>query len=382
MSHIVDGAGAASHWNSSEAVGEHSIEGNLKGEQVRVLMNPQSMIQEAAEEFTFFAGEKAEAKKNKKSQLAENGRKDSKSTLDRLKNLIAKVPDFKDTKQLEQLRTFLQTNPGMDSNQFLDALAQKFNLKDPTHQFVALKYLQDAFASQGDKTRLKFIKQTLQNLMDKSGVDVKSGLNISQIAAQYAASNPDLLKRLREFYRKRVRGGDSFAATYADMLEEYGTQEFQKTSNFLMDALGADMSATNPSTSKGELKEIRDGLYQLEVFNTIHENADNLMENHEKRYATGKGFSADDLMKSLLPMTKEKWLDIQRVDRVKEKYSLPDVLQSEIYFMTGVLNQIVKKIPDKIFPDLEARNNFVEVLQESLDESIEKEEMDEGYDEA
>ena len=380
MSHIVDGVGQAGHWNSSEAVGENAIKGEMKGEQVRVILNPQSMIQEAAEEFTFFASEKAESKQHKKMQQAENGKKDSKALLDQLKNLISKIPDFKDTKQLEQIRTFLQTNPDLDAAQFLGLLEKRFGLKDPTHQFIALKYLEEAFEGQGDKTKLSFIKKALEALMNSKGMEVKSGLNISQIAAQYAASNPDLLRKLREFYRKRIRGEKSLAETYSDMLEEYGTKDFEKTSSFLMDALGADMSATTPSTNPSELKEIRDGLYQLEVFNTIHDNAEQLLETYEKRYQPEKGHTAEDLMKSILPLTKEKWLDIETVDQMKAHYGLPDIVQSEIYFMTGLINKIVKPMPEKIFPDLDSRNNFVDVLQESLDESVEKEEIEEESD--
>ncbi len=86
---------------------------------------------------------------------------------------------------------------------------------------------------------------------------------------------------------------------------------------------------------------------------------------------------AFDLMRTLVALTGEKWVNPSRFQSLADTWSQGDAA-ARVAFLTGVRN-LVREIPVKVFSDLEARQSLLNAAQEALDVAIEMEE--EGQEE-
>ena len=83
-------------------------------------------------------------------------------------------------------------------------------------------------------------------------------------------------------------------------------------------------------------------------------------------------YSAHDLMRELLEMTTQRWIDPERFQRMADKLQLLDI-ETRIYFITQ-LRERVRLIPLKLFPHPEIREKMLDALQTAMDSEITKEE--------
>lgn len=83
-------------------------------------------------------------------------------------------------------------------------------------------------------------------------------------------------------------------------------------------------------------------------------------------------YSAHDLMRDLLEMTTQRWIDADRFVKMADRLQIKDI-ETRIYFLTQ-LRERVRLIPLKLYPNPEVREKMLDALQTALDGEITKEE--------
>lgn len=360
----------------TEAGGRQAVteaRGSYRGEAVALAQDPISMIEDAAEELTFEVGAKV-AEKELKDREITNKRDDARvKAIEKIREYLEKVPDIGDREKLNRLLERLTRQPPSTAGQLADAVGESYG--DPSHQFVALEFLKNGLGD--DQAALRELAETAQSrLMEEKGPEVTAGLNISATAARFAAQQGGSVQDFRDFYRQTVLGRESLGATYAAILENYGTEDFPATLAFLIKAVGDDLAATRSSIDPTELKLLVDDLSELENLNTIHENSGETLRRINGRFGLAAGKKATDLMKGLLPIMNESWADSNKVARLAPELGIRSNLEAEIYFLREV-TEIVRRIPVKVFATPENRDNLLLASQQALDEAIEREENEE-----
>lgn len=86
------------------------------------------------------------------------------------------------------------------------------------------------------------------------------------------------------------------------------------------------------------------------------------------------------LMKAVVPLINEKWVDPQKILQICEEFTgaskmhLEDAVEIKILFLTGLLNEVIKPIPLRLYGDPETRENLIETVQEIINNLVEQEE--------
>jgi len=86
----------------------------------------------------------------------------------------------------------------------------------------------------------------------------------------------------------------------------------------------------------------------------------------------GSEYTAHDLMKELLEMTTQRWIDADRFQQILFKLEVR-IPEMRIYFLTQ-LRERVRLIPLKLFPTPDIREKMLEALQQAMDTEISREE--------
>ena len=86
----------------------------------------------------------------------------------------------------------------------------------------------------------------------------------------------------------------------------------------------------------------------------------------------GSEYTAHDLMKELLEMTTQRWIDADRFQQILFKLEVR-IPEMRIYFLTK-LRERVRLIPLKLFPTPDIREKMLEALQQAMDTEISREE--------
>lgn len=84
-------------------------------------------------------------------------------------------------------------------------------------------------------------------------------------------------------------------------------------------------------------------------------------------------YNAHDLMKELLEMTTQRWIDPDRFIQMLAKIGVRNS-EMRIYFLTQ-LRERVRLIPLKLYPVLETREKMLDALQQAMDTEIAREEV-------
>jgi len=83
-------------------------------------------------------------------------------------------------------------------------------------------------------------------------------------------------------------------------------------------------------------------------------------------------FTAHDLMRELLEMTIQRWIDPEKFIHITNRIGIRQP-EMRIYFLTQ-LREKVRQIPLKLYPDPDIREKMLEAMQQALDTEISREE--------
>ncbi|HEY1048745.1 MAG TPA: TyeA family type III secretion system gatekeeper subunit [Prosthecobacter sp.] len=84
-------------------------------------------------------------------------------------------------------------------------------------------------------------------------------------------------------------------------------------------------------------------------------------------------YTAHDLMRELLEMTTQRWIDPERFHQITNKLGVHHS-EMRIYFLTQ-LREKVRQIPLKLYPSPDIREKMLDALQQAMDTEISREEV-------
>ncbi|MDL2216699.1 type III secretion system gatekeeper subunit SctW [Desulfovibrio sp. OttesenSCG-928-M14] len=343
-------------------------EGRFMGESVKVQQDASSLIQDAAEELTFSASEDVERK------LSE--RKEGKDKARSLEYILFYVEKCQDMSQndLEQLLKQLMVMNNARGANLANLVRQAFT--DPTSQHAALSYARGKLGEQNlDPEKLRELGAALDEaigiLEEENGRAINAGYNIAGIQApELGLTGPSL----RVLYRDTVIDFESYEKTFGSMLNKFGPDEFPKAVEYLIRALGNDMSAVTPSSPKAALKEVMDGLYMVESLGTIYKEAANLLAKTTAQRGSLPGLSEKAIIEPLL-----RYKDLPMLMPAQVKTEMPffvtDNAGRDAELSQGV-RELARKMPHKLYVSPEARQNVLNAFQEILDDAADREELE------
>jgi type III secretion protein W len=212
--------------------------------------------------------------------------------------------------------------------------------------------------------------EALRELENTEGRSINAGYNVAGVDAP-GLGLPS--SSLRVLYRDTVIDFQSYEKTFSFMLEKFGPEEFPKAVDFLLRALGNDMTAMTPSSPKAALKEVMDGLYMVESLGTIYKDANALLKGTAERHAP-HGITERQIIDPLLRYKDMPMLMQQQVSQ-DMPFLVSDNPGRDAELTQGV-RELARKMPHKLYATTEARQNALNALQELLDAAVDREETE------
>ena len=357
-----------------------SLSGRIGGETVKLQTNSMSLVQQSAEEMTFFASERLQ--KPLRHVKFTNRNPIGRMLAKRLEEIFKSFPDLKDQSKeiVEQLRALKSDNP--------QALMAK--LKDLTPgshlRFLVLASFVEQGSGGGGRmfsgTALQgaweqVLYEELKRLWREKGKQIKASFNISKSVQSFldhgGLGQPD---ELRALYHDSVLNYGGLEQTFEELVKKYGREKFRKSVDFLLAALGEDLAGADESIPKPRLRSIIDDMYQLKTLSVIYEKFESVLQRLGQSVARKVDGFFHSMMETFLYIKKNNWAATDRLNKLILTLELTS-LSEEIFFMRE-FRELVRHIPIKMFDDDQARIQLLGVLQDILDERVALEEEEEG----
>lgn len=283
-----------------------------------------------------------------------------------------KMPGQKTAALLKSLLEGLKTLQNKTPGDILAEVGRRFS--DVSDQFQALSYAEEALLAEGDTELAAMVRQAKEQLMEKSGPQVRAGLNIAGEAQKAAEEGLADVDDLRDFYRETILSQEGISNTYRALRKEYGAGKLRDGLDFLLKAATSDMSAEGPSIERGHLKAIMDNFYQVGVVNNIARNLANLLARMQQNFGEGISNDVEGLMDQLFQLVEALRVDFGVIAAIPKKMGARE-LAWQIYFLTGLHEQL-RLLPQKIYPTGDHRTRLLSATQQALDVAIDEEEVE------
>jgi type III secretion protein W len=343
--------------------------GSFRGQAVVRAPSQTSLIEDALEELTETVAEDEEKELSKR-EVEEGSLAD---VLERIleiadvRNLLENLTDLRHS-DLERFLVLALRNRSATPRQLREQAQDQF--EDPSHQYAALAALLEGLKKRkADPARIAAVQQALDGLLAESAPEVKSGLNVTSIAAVHGDGSPESTGELRATYRDAVLDYKGLPEAYSNLVGQYGTAALTKTLKFLIAALGADLAATGSSVDKSRLRAIVDDLYRLEVLGGISERCDKVMGRLGAPADSGNGAK---LMHELLTLMQDRWPTPEKVGQIPPRLQVHGVTP-EVNFLRE-FKELIRITPLKAYTEPDSRQHLIDAAQLALDNAIDKEE--------
>lgn len=343
--------------------------GNLRGEQVLVVLTKDaaSVLADAAEEISMLHSEKIE----KKNFADRKFRIDSPMDLMGSREIQAYLRSaglLDDKARMQDLARRMQAQRS-DPRELARQLS-----RDPAHQYVLLQFaLDDAITNKAPREVIERLQDALADLEMESGPLIRASLNTMGTAAD-VASTPQGRAVFQDTYRDIVLGHNTLSQTLLLVLERLGGAnggDFQAGLQGLIKALGADLSATRPSTEPSRLQALVQDLYHLEVASTVLEGCGALAARMAERHGI-RTLVPLEMMKELVGFTGERWVSMMRFVDLATRFRLQEI--PELIAFYAATRELLRQMPVKVFTDLDTRQAVLDGAQSALDQAIKEEE--------
>lgn len=345
--------------------------GSLSGEQV--MLRPKdavSVLEDAREEISMHHSEKVEAKEFSEREIG-GTLPSRRMRIEQLEAYREATRRFEDQAELAALVRLMQagTRPGDVARGASDLAAD---------QFVLLQFaLHDARRRGMSADVLERLDETIADLEADAGAEIRAGLNTVQVAASFSPTAQGV-RAFQKAYTDIVLGQESLSKTLDIVLQRLSGpdgEEFDSGLRSLLNALGADLKASAPSADTVRLQALVQDVYQLEVVGSLLEECRRLSVAMSDRLGL-PGMVPLALMQEIVAVINERWVTPQRLRAMAEKF-LARAMLARIAFHTGTRN-VLRRIPVKVFHDLDSRQGLLDAVQVVLDEAVAEEEEGEG----
>ncbi len=288
MSSGVEGPQFTPHTSQrfSEAKHVHRSEGSYQGQKV-VAAGGQDLqsLMDAAEELTFTRSESASKKLAERTAKNRAGKS---SMLSVMQKYVHSTPEGSQLEKFHQwadsLRKRSKANPPTPEE--IERKLKEFFGGDAEAQVTGLEFLEEALASEDNKaltTALRQIRDTWRE-DETHGPAVRAGENIQNIADQFADESFALDPELRTFYRDVALGNEPLEKTYDLIIKRYGADHFDKAIDYLLQALGSDISSPMASREQSFLVAVRDDILHMQVVRGLHQDVDKLVTKMQQQF--------------------------------------------------------------------------------------------------
>lgn len=306
-----------------------------------------------------------------------------------LDKMFAKVSDLDKEKIGAFVKDMLDGPPG-DPAKMLDKFYGM--LGDVTHKYLGLLEFKEQLQKQleqlgggrdGDSERVGFLSKLngllnnlLKELVAENGSNIRAGLNITEVAMQFAMGlmgKNESTGELREFYRDYVMNYGAIFDAYQKILKRFKKGGFKKGKKFLLAALVADMNSDGPSIPDERLDAIMQDMKILRAIERMHEESDRLFDRLKRKYPI-KETKRLELIDSVISFFNES--NFKSV--IKKKVAGIDKLMGirhlggKINLQSGV-KDLLTTMPPTLYKSAQERRQILQAFQAELDDLIGKE---------
>ena len=338
-------------------------QGDWNGMAVSVNDDPSSLIADAAEEMTFAAEEETEEKDVSERKTHERDKKHHHA------NMVVVVPPVKEMQQfrnqlaerLAELMAKIRRSMGNPAA-FRQALE---GFSNPTERHVALLWLEEQFKDQPSLAEMA--RREREKLEAEQPSAVQAGYNLMGLDGDLQAGAGPAL------YRRTILGHESVSALLESIIEKGGEGDFHSRVEYLIKAVGRDLSSTNPSTDKNELEMLNNDLFHLRALaNFTRQFADDVGKLREESSLSGLPRAGVETLRLLCRVKDERIVIVEGLNSILS-------LQGDRNptYDVKVLTQAYKlahSLPAKLFVDNDSRQRVLEAVQGRLDKAVDIEE--------
>ncbi len=377
-SHAVE-AIAAHH--QSQLKKKHEFIGSFNG--IKILtkdVSNGSIILDAMEEIGSSMSERRHTELSKRKIQARRG--NLLKTKEEIKSIVQKVPTLNKNKQLDTLIKEILSHTDLTHDVILNRLNSLF--KDISFKYLALAHtehkleiaLKQAIAENNNRVANKltnalfYVRRALRYLLKSSNKrDILAGINIAEISDKFDSNlGLDDTENLIGFYRDAVIDYKTLTIAYQKLLDKYGSLRFFVGIDYLLQALGADMSAKGSSISKVNLIAILSDIEQLRSLRFIYKNVHESITKVKKMTLLKIHDLCHDVIKKLLIIQKRRSVDSRFLVDIATSAEIYRNDQ-KVHFYNRIVF-LIKELPEKIFMDSKSRSQILEDMQETLDDAV------------
>lgn len=344
-------------------------EGVFNGSRVQVI-DVNSLIADAAEELTSSLSEDTE--KDVSQREIEGGRRsDSLKRLMKIQEVSDLLQKFSDMDKNALERTLKELLRQRNSARQLREKARE-RFKDAAHRYALLKALAHGLRERGaDEGQIAAADEAIAQLMAEDGTQVRAALNIADTIDDFTLDDLGGTGELRQAYHDNIKDYSSMSAALNDLTERFGSEDLEKSIQFMTAALAADLSAVGPSMERSKLNVILDDMHRLKSLTTIKGRCDNVMRT-ARRQGARKDADGVWLLKELVPLQDAKWIKTQVIEKMPISVGLDDI-ERQIRFFND-LQEVVRTIPPKCFARAENRDKLMAAVRQVTEAAVRREE--------
>ena len=332
--------------------------GSLMGQAV-VVADPMSLVADAAEEATFAKSEREE------SRLEE-------------RKLRPREPD---TSRVEQVKKYLELMDKQGKRQELDAFTSELRNTKDLDARTALAKAKQHFSDPGDMYTALYqagqelgiediVNEALAQLEDEYGKEVSA-----RIVAGAAASEFESLGEagdLKDLYVGAVLDAGSPVEVFERVINDFGSEQFEKALDFLTKTLGDSMSSTTSNTDKAFLESVAKDLESVRLLRGLHGSCEKLLARMEKAHGLSPKLSSTELLKEMLSLRDTQFVGAFDMENLADKMGVTELEDRILFFQD--MQQMARSLPENLFPDEGGRLGIIDALQMALDDAIAAEE--------
>lgn len=351
---------SVSHTSSASA----TQTGAFMGQAAKVATCPMSLLSAAAEEMTFAMDTTDEF------ELEE--RKEKKSIEDAMLERVEMYQEMmKQVGQADDVESFKMALVKQGNKRSpLEEAKERF--PDTTDAWVALQTVAKELEKDPatPKEVINDIRAAIATLEESDGSRIKAGLISATVALDYADLGDNA--SLRELYQQNVFEFEDAYTVFQHVQKEYGSVGFEKAMDFLYGALSADIGSDLPSMENVHLEHVHANLGQVRLLNSTHILCDQLLNRWEKVHGQANcPMNSMQLLEGVVGLGKERFLGTMHIDKIVDKVRSPDI-EHTVLFLQEFLS-IGRQLPPRVYGDEQGYRKVMDVIQQSVDRAIEKE---------
>jgi type III secretion protein W len=360
--------------------------GVFMGAEVRQADSPASLLADAAEELTFSMSETQESKLDERKEKAGSDKNRAQALFiaavrevlqgagDKVKNAVSNLERMCNSRNHMELSELLrelgnELKGGGESSNKPDLAAPP----DPADQFTVLYALKEKLGPGHPLAGV--VDAALDHLAETEAPAISSGLSAQRAAQGF--SDLDGSSSLRSFYRDAVEDFASPREALTRILAQYGQGRLEQALDFLMQALGNDISSARPSTETEKLKALTSDITAVRVLGMAYKCSADMLGRLESAQGAKSRVTAEKLLDLIVSLKDNKYAAVSDVQGIVKALGLVDT-EREVLFLQDFARGL-RGLPDLFYTEADARLRTLDVTQETLDQTISREESELGF---